>query len=71
MQSIQQRIFKMPEGSKLQILAAIIRSEKGTLQSRCKELLHLGYLRVRVKGEYQALDDEIILEKNKNMTQIQ
>ena len=64
-QSIQERIFKMPEGTKLQILAPIIRSEKGTFQNKFKELLHLGYLRVRVNGEYYSLDDEIILEKNK------
>ncbi|MGL5640218.1 MAG: excinuclease ABC subunit UvrA [Mycoplasmoidaceae bacterium] len=64
-QSIQERIFKNVEGTKLQILAPIIRSEKGTFHNKFKELLHLGYLRVRVNGEYYSLDDEIILEKNK------
>ncbi len=64
-QQIVDAILNFPEKSKIQILAPIIKNQKG----EHKELLHrfqtLGYSKARVNGELCPLDDEIKLSKNK------
>ncbi|MGL4647370.1 MAG: excinuclease ABC subunit UvrA [Mycoplasmoidaceae bacterium] len=64
-QSLTDKIFKNKEGTKLQILSPIIRSEKGSFANKFKDLLIAGYLRVRVNGNSYSLTEEIELEKNK------
>ncbi len=62
------RVMKEPDGERLQILAPIIRAEKGSHKEVLDKLRKEGYVRVRVNGESKMLEDEITLEKNKKHT---
>lgn len=62
---IVDKIMKLPEGVKIQILAPIARGKKGEFASTFEELRQEGFVRVKVDGEIYNLDeDEIKLEKN-------
>lgn len=66
---IVDRIMKMPEGAKIQILAPIARGKKGEFASTFEELRQEGFVRVKVDGEIYNLDeDEIKIEKNQKHT---
>ena len=59
-------ILKQPEGTKIQILAPIVRGKKGEYSSTFEELRQEGFVRVKVDGEIYNLDeDEIELAKTK------
>ena len=59
-------ILKLPQGTKIQILAPIARGKKGEFQSTFEELRQEGFVRVKVDGEVYNLDeDEINLTKTK------
>ncbi len=59
-------ILSLPEGSKIQILAPLIKGKKGEYQSLFEELKQEGFVRVKVDGEIYNLDeDEIKLAKTK------
>lgn len=62
-------IMKLPEGTKIQILAPIVRGKKGEFQSTFEELRQEGFVRVKVDGEIFNLDeDEVELAKSKKHT---
>ena len=52
------------DGTKMTILAPIVRNKKGTFKDTFEKLQKDGYVRVRVDGEIKLLEDEITLEKN-------
>lgn len=58
-------IDQYDDGDRLQILARVVKNQKGTFKDYFPELLKDGYLRVIVDGEMRMLDEEIILDKNK------
>ncbi len=58
-------ICALPEGSRLTIMAPIIRNKKGSFKDRFAKLQKDGFIRVRVDGEVKMLEDEIELDKNK------
>ena len=59
-------IMKLGEGTKIQILAPIVRGKKGEYSSLFEELRQEGFVRVKVDGEIYNLDeDEIELAKTK------
>ena len=58
------KVMNMPEGTKLEIMAPIVRNEKGTHKDILDDLRKEGYSRVRVNGTVYSLDEEITLEKN-------
>mgnify|MGYP002855409581 CR=1 FL=1 len=59
-------IMKLDEGTKIQILAPVIRGKKGEYSSTFEELRQEGFVRVKVDGEIYNLDeDEIELVKTK------
>ncbi|MBW3583016.1 MAG: excinuclease ABC subunit UvrA [Euryarchaeota archaeon] len=60
-EEIVERILALPEGSKLQILAPVVRGRKGTYKKLFKELLQKGYVRARVNGAVHDLNDDIEL----------
>ena len=62
---IVDRIMEAEDGTKLLIMAPIIRSQKGTHEKTIDALRKDGFVRVMVDGEIASLDDAIILEKNK------
>ena len=57
-------ILQEKEGSKIQILAPLVRDRKGEHQKVFQELRRKGFVRVRVDGEIQNLDSDFQLEKN-------
>lgn len=58
------RLLELPEGTRFQILAPIVRGKKGTFQKLLSSLAAEGFVRVRVDGEIRQLDDNIELDKN-------
>ena len=67
-QSIDQivdRIMELPEGSRIQILAPVIRGKKGEHIKVFEDAKRSGYVRARVDGNLYDLSEEIKLEKNK------
>ena len=67
-QSIDQivdRIMELPEGSRIQILAPVIRGKKGEHAKVLEDARRSGYVRARVDGNLYDLSEEIKLEKNK------
>jgi len=64
-QQIVDAIMEQPEGTRIQILAPVIRGRKGEYKEVFNQFRKEGYVRVRVDGEMFNLDAEITLEKNK------
>ena len=70
-QSIDQMVdmvMALPERSRIQLLAPIIRGKKGQHAKILEDIRKGGYVRVRVDGEMRELSEEISLEKNKKHT---
>ena len=63
---IVNKILALGDGTKIQILAPIVRGKKGEYSSLFEELKQEGFIRVKVDGEIFSLDeDDIELEKTK------
>ena len=62
------RIRHLPDRTKFQILAPIVRGKKGTHQKVLSSLASEGFVRVRVDGEIRELADRIVLDKNQHHT---
>lgn len=62
---IADTILALPEGTKLQILAPVIRGRKGEHTKELERAKKSGYVRVRCDGIIYDLGEEIKLEKNK------
>ena len=58
-------VIELGEKTKIEILAPIIRGEKGTHKELFERLRVEGFSRVRVNGKMFGLEEEITLEKNK------
>lgn len=58
-------VLKLKEGTKIQILAPVVRGRKGEYQKLFEELRRSGFARVRVDGIVYELEEEIKLDKNK------
>ncbi len=58
------QIMDMPEGTKLQLLAPVVRGRKGEHAKVLERAKRAGYVRVRIDGSIYELSEEIKLEKN-------
>ena len=58
------QIMELPEGTKIQLLAPVVRGRKGTHAKLFEKAKKSGYVRVRVDGSMYELTEEIILDKN-------
>jgi excinuclease ABC subunit A len=58
------RIMELPERTKFQILAPVVRGKKGTHKKLISGLASQGFVRVRINGEIRELSDSIELDKN-------
>jgi len=65
---IVDQIIKLPERTKLQILAPVVRGRKGEHVKLLEDAKKSGYARVRADGIIYDLSEEIKLEKNKKHT---
>ena len=65
---IVDRVMELPERSKIQILAPVVRGRKGEHVKEFDAARRAGYVRVRVDGLIYDLSESIKLEKNKKHT---
>lgn len=58
------RIMELPEKTKLQLLAPVVRGKKGRHEKVLAQAKKSGYVRVRIDGNLYELSEEIALDKN-------
>ena len=58
------QILQLPEGTRYQLLAPVVRGKKGTHVKLLSGLVAEGFARVRINGEVRELADNIELDKN-------
>ena len=58
------RVLALPAGTRIQVMAPIVRQRKGTYQKELDAARRSGYVRARVDGSLYELTEEIKLEKN-------
>ena len=57
-------VLSMPMGSKISIMAPVVRGQKGAFAKNFEQLKKSGFVRVQVDGSIFHLDEEIVLDKN-------
>lgn len=62
------RVMELPEGTRIQVLAPVVRGRKGEHVKEFEAARKSGYVRVRVDGNLYDLSEEIKLEKNRKHT---
>ncbi len=70
-QSIDQmcdRVMDLPDRTRFQILAPVVRGKKGTHRKLISSLSAEGFVRVKIDGEVRELSDAIDLDKNQSHT---
>ncbi|MGC8868800.1 MAG: excinuclease ABC subunit UvrA [Sulfurihydrogenibium sp.] len=67
-QEISENIMKLPQGTKIQILAPIVRGQKGEHKETLERIKRLGYPRVRIDSEIYLTEEIPKLDKNKKHT---
>lgn len=65
---IVDKILDLPEGTKIQLLAPIVRGRKGEYVKELESVRNSGFVRVCIDGIIYDLSDQIKLEKNKKHT---
>ncbi len=63
LQEIVDAILNLPEKTRVQILAPVVRGRKGEYRELFEEIKREGFVRVRVDGKLYSVDDEITLNK--------
>lgn len=59
------RVLELPEATRIQVMAPVVRGKKGTHQKLLEDARKSGYVRCRVDGSLYDLTEEIELDKNK------
>lgn len=67
-EQIVDTVLSLPEGSRLQILAPLVRGRKGTYQKVIDDVRQQGYVRVRVDGQMHEVTDDIEMDRYKQHT---
>ena len=62
------KVMELEEGSKIQILAPIVKNRKGEHKKELENAVKSGYVRVRIDGIIYDLSEEINLKKNQKHT---
>ena len=65
---IVDKIMALPEGTRLQLLAPVVRGRKGEHTKLLEDAKKSGYVRVRIDGIVYDLGEDITVEKNKKHT---
>ena len=63
--NIHDYIMTLPEGTRFQVLAPVVRGQKGMHEKVLTDAKKSGYARVRIDGSLYDLGEEISLDKNK------
>ena len=58
----------LPEGTRIQLLAPVVRGRKGEYHKLIDDARKNGYVRIRIDGEVRDINEEITLDKNKKHT---
>ncbi|MBS1724956.1 MAG: excinuclease ABC subunit UvrA [Armatimonadetes bacterium] len=66
--TVVDEVLQLPEGTRLQILAPIVRGRKGEYKRELKEVQQAGFVRVRVDGEMYEVTDDIPMDRYKQHT---
>jgi excinuclease ABC subunit A len=70
-QSVEQMVdtvLELPEGTRVQILAPVIRGRKGEYRKELEDIRKQGFVRLRVDGEMREVTDDIQLDRYKQHT---
>ena len=67
-EQIVDSIMELPEGTKIQLLAPLVRGRKGEYAKLFEEVAKEGFARVRVDGEVKELREKITLDKKRKHT---
>ena len=67
-QQIVDRILEMPDGTRFQVLAPVVRGRKGTYETLLADLSAQGFSRARVDGEIHELTDKVELARYEQHT---
>jgi excinuclease ABC subunit A len=67
-EQIVDKINDLPDGTRIMVMAPLIRDRKGEHERIFEDARKAGYVRVRVDGEIRDLGEEIELDKNKKHT---
>ncbi|MGD1067123.1 MAG: excinuclease ABC subunit UvrA, partial [Vulcanimicrobiaceae bacterium] len=67
-QQIVEQILQFPEGTRIQLLAPVVRGRKGEYTKLFEEIAKEGFARVRVDGVIRELREKIDLDKKKKHT---
>ncbi len=67
-QQMVDAILELPEGTRLMLLAPLVRSRKGEYRQLFEDLRKSGYVRVRVNGQIRDVNEEIELDRYKQHT---
>ncbi|MDQ6781068.1 MAG: excinuclease ABC subunit UvrA, partial [Candidatus Eremiobacteraeota bacterium] len=67
-EQIVDQIMALPEGTRLQLLAPMVRGRKGEYQKLFEQAIKDGYARVRVDGQIKDLREKITLDKKRKHT---
>jgi excinuclease ABC subunit A len=65
-QQIVDRVLLLPDGTRFQVLAPVVRGRKGDYETLLHELASEGYARARIDGEVRDLSEPIRLERYEN-----
>ncbi|HTV72775.1 MAG TPA: excinuclease ABC subunit UvrA [Candidatus Acidoferrales bacterium] len=67
-EQIVDQVMELPEGSRIQLLAPVIRGRKGEYSKLLEEIGKEGFSRIRVDGETKELREKIVLDKKRKHT---
>ncbi len=67
-EQIVDQILEQPEGTRIQILAPMVRGRKGEYQKLFEQAIKDGYARVRVDGQIRELREKISIDKKRKHT---
>lgn len=59
------QILSLPQGTKIQLLAPVVRGRKGEYHKLIEDAKKGGFVRIRIDGTVMDVNDEITLDKNK------
>ncbi|MCU1358543.1 MAG: excinuclease subunit, partial [Acidimicrobiales bacterium] len=65
-QQIVDRVLDLPEGTRFQVLAPVVRGRKGNYETLLTDLASQGYARARIDGELHDLTDKVDLARYEN-----
>lgn len=58
-------VLKLPDGTRFQVLAPVVRGRKGRHEKELENIKKQGYVRVRVDDTIYDIEEDIVLDKNK------